>query len=118
MKIYEHPEGLKALRVVAPEFDAAFEIAGDCPVQAIGTVRGRDLYFRARNNNWSFDVADSAGNLPSDGYRNSDGFYREAAHPNACWLPHEEAVKIIVNCLQEYTACRAEPGSPHRPSSE
>jgi len=52
-------------------------------------------------------VADHAGHLPSDGYRDSDGFYRESDYPNAGWIPHREAVHIIVRCLREHTGVRA-----------
>ena len=103
MEIHPHPEGLNLLRVTAPEFDAAFEVWGNCPVQALGTALGRELYFRARHNGWSFDVADRNGNLPSDGYRDSDGFYREGVYPDAGWMPLQQAVQIIVRCLREYT---------------
>jgi hypothetical protein len=102
MEIHPHPEGPELLRVEAPENDATFEVYGNCPVQAFGTVLGRQLYFRARHDGWSFDVADRAGNLPSDGYRDSDGFYREGDYPNAGWMPLLEAVKIIMRCLREY----------------
>lgn len=102
MKIHPHPGGLQWFHVEAPEYDATFEIWGNCPVQALGTVRDRDLYFRARNNGWSFDVADRTGNLPSDGYRDSDGFYREGSYPDAGWMPLGDAVEIIARCLREY----------------
>ncbi len=108
MDVQPDPAGLERLIVTAPEFDAAFEVYGNCPVQRFGTVLGRDLYFRARHNGWSFDVADHAGNLPSDGYQGSDGFYREADYPNASRMPHREAVAIIERCLREYTGGRAE----------
>jgi len=100
------PAGFKRLFVTAPEFDAAFEVSGNAPVQGFGTVLSRELYFRARHEGWSFDIADHAGHLPSDGYHDSDGFYREADYPNASWMPHDEAVKIIVRCLQEFTGVR------------
>ena len=105
MEVQPDPSGLERLFVTAPEFDATFEAYGNCPVQGFGTVLGRDLYFRARHNGWSFDVADQAGNLPSDGYRGSDGFYREGDYPNAGWMPLEEAVAIIARCLREFTGC-------------
>ena len=101
MEIHPHPEGLELLRVEAPEYDATFEVYGNCPVQAFGTVLGRQST-SARHDGWSFDVADRAGNLPSDGYRDSDGFYREGDCPNAGWMPLQQAVKIIVRCLREY----------------
>ena len=95
MEIHPHPEGLKLLRVEAPEYDATFEVYGNCPMQAFGTVLGRELYFRARHEGRSFDTADHAGNLLSDGYRDSDGLYREGGYPDAGWMPLREALKII-----------------------
>jgi hypothetical protein len=109
VEVQSDPEGLQRLIVTAPDFDAVFEVYGNCPVQGFGTVLGRDLYFRARHDGWSFEVADHAGHLPSDGYIGSDGFYREAEYPNASWMPHTEAVKIIAQCLREYTGGQAEP---------
>jgi len=83
MEVRDSPDGLELLTVTAPEFNAVFEVYGNCPVQGFGTVLGRDLYFRVRHDGWSFDVADHAGNLPSDGYHESDGFYREGDYPKA-----------------------------------
>jgi hypothetical protein len=116
VEVQPGPAGLERLIVTAPEFDAVFEVYGNCPVQGFGTVLGRDLYFRARHDRWSFDVADHAGHLPSDGYQDSDGFYREAEYPNASWMPHRETVAIIERCLREYTGGRAEPGAAPAPA--
>jgi hypothetical protein len=109
MEVQPDPGGLQRLIVTAPEFDATFEVYGNSPVQGFGTVLGRDLYFRARHDSWSIDIADHAGRLPSDGCSDPDGFYREANYPNASWMPHAEAVKIIARCLREYTGGGAEP---------
>ena len=106
MELRPDPEGLDRLFVNAPELDASFEVWGNCPVQGLGTVLGRELYFRARHAGWSFDVADGAGHLPSDGYRDSDGFYREGKYANAGWMPPKEAVALIERCLREYTGSR------------
>jgi hypothetical protein len=103
LEIQPQTEGLDWLRVMASEYDAKFEVFGDSPVQALGTVLGRELYFRARHDKWSFEVADHSGNLPSDGYLGLDGFYREGDYPNAGWMPLQDAVKIIVRCLKEFT---------------
>ncbi len=103
MEVQPDPAGRDRLYVTAPEFDASFEVYGQAPVQAFGSVLGRELYFRARHDGWSFDVADRAGNLPSDGYRDSDGFYREGDFPDASWMPMAEAVRIIGRCLRQYT---------------
>jgi hypothetical protein len=107
MNIQPDPAGFERLLVTAPEFDASFEVYGEAPVQGFGSVLGRELYFRARNDSWTFEVADHAGQLPSDGYRNSDGFFREAAVADASWMSNHEAVRIIVKCLQEFTGVRA-----------
>jgi hypothetical protein len=112
VEIRPHPDGLELLTVEAPEYDATFEVCGVAPVQGSGSVCGRDLYFRARHDQWSFDVADRAGHLPSDGYQESDGFYREAEYLNASYMPHREAVAIIETCLREY---RCTFGNPLRP---
>jgi hypothetical protein len=102
VEVRSDPDGYERLFVDVPEFDAAFQVWGTCPVQGLGTILGRELYFRARHEGWSFDVADSAGHLPSDGYQDSDGFYREGDYPDAGWMPLPEAVKIIVRCLREF----------------
>lgn len=110
VEIIPHPDGLQSLRVVAPEWDASFEVNGACPVQAFGTVRGRDLYFRARHGEWWFEVADAAGRMWSDGYRDSDGYYREGIDPHNGYMPLPEAVAVIAECLREYTGGLTEPG--------
>src|ERR1700689_806647 len=99
MEVKPDPDGLQRLFVEAPEYDAQFEVWGNCPVQAFGKVLGRDLYFRARHDAWSFDVADHAGRLPSDGCSDTDGFYREDDYCNSGWMRLQEAVKIIEQCL-------------------
>jgi hypothetical protein len=103
MDVQKDPTGVNLLRVFAPEYDAVFEVYGSVPVQAFGTVLGRDLYFHARGKSWTFDVADHNGHLPSDGYRDTDGFFREGPYPDAGWMPLDRAVNIIVRCLRQYT---------------
>ncbi len=105
MIVQPDPAGFERLIVAAPEFGAAFEVSGVCPVQAWGEVRGRDLYFRARYDGWGFDIADDRGVLPSDGGGiDSGGFRREGNYPLASWMPHTEAVAVIERCLKEYAA--------------
>ena len=106
MEVLPDPQGLERLYVTAAEWDTAFEVYGACPVQAVGTAHGRELYFRARHGEWTFEVADTAGNLPSDGYFNSDGFYREGIDPHQGYMPLREAVDVIAECLREYDSTR------------
>lgn len=103
MEIRLDPEGIERLFVDAPELYAEFEVWGTCPVQALGTVLGRELFFRARGEHWSFDVADDDGNLPSDGACGPNGLYLEGKHRNAGYMEHAEAVRIIERCLRVFT---------------
>lgn len=103
MEVLPHPEGIEALWVVAAEYDADFEVFGACPVQAFGTVCGRDFRFHAIHDEWRLEVA--AENAPGG----PDGFFHGEDHPHAGWMSHEEAVEIIVRCLQEYTGVTVEP---------
>jgi hypothetical protein len=106
VEVRRDPDSFERVFVRVPECGAEFEVWGSCPVQAIGGVMGRDLYFRAEHRGWTFDVADCAGNLPSDGYRESDGFFRKGDHRNAGYMSPDEAVEIIAQCLKEYTSTR------------
>jgi hypothetical protein len=90
------------IRVSDPGLFASYEVYGNCPVQGLGTVRGREVYFRARHDGWSFDIADRKGDLPSDGRAAPDGFYREGVYPNSGWMPLAEAVRLIDECIREY----------------
>jgi hypothetical protein len=111
VEVRSDPEGYDRLFVSAPELDAEFEVFGACPVQALGAIRGRDLYFRARHGAWWFEVADGSGTLPSDGGREPDGFYRDGVDPHYGRMPLPEAVTVIVECLREYA------GGPGQSSS-
>jgi hypothetical protein len=117
MEIRGHPDGLEMLLVTAPELDASFEVAGCSPVQGYGKVLDRELYFRARHDEWSFDVADDAGRFPSDGFRGPGTFFRAGPYPNASWMPHAEAVKIILRCLADYTGVAIHIGALPFPKS-
>ena len=69
-----HPGGLNRLRVTAPGYEATCAVYGTGPVQALGTVGGRDRCVRAGHEGRSFEVTDHAGGLPPGRYRGSDGF--------------------------------------------
>jgi hypothetical protein len=95
------------VKAAFPEFGAELQIEGFAPVQAFGSVRGRELYFRARHSTWTFEIADHLGNLPSDGEAAADAFYREATFPNAGSMPKATAIQIIKQCLEDYTQKKA-----------
>lgn len=90
------------LRVHDARHDFAFEMWGEAPVQAFGEVGDRDFYFRARHSEWSCEVSDSNGRLPSDGGAAEDGFIREGTYANASYMPLRAALKIIDRCMSEY----------------
>jgi hypothetical protein len=90
------------LAVSDPDLCIEYEIYGNAPAQGFGTVIGREIYFRARHDAWSFDVADHKGNLPSDGCSDPDCFYREGAYEKAGYMPFDAAMRIIDRCLSEY----------------
>ena len=80
---------------------------GYCPVQAEGTVMGKQLYFRARWHEWSFSVADSEDVDPVDIQFPEQGFLREGqcGEPDSCeasWMDYDDAEAIILQCAQEY----------------
>ena len=87
-----------------PDLDIEYELWGEYPVQALGEIRGRDFYFRAKHSEWEFEVADADGVLPSDG--GEDEFVRRGKHPDASHMPHDEAASLIESFLREYAAVR------------
>src|SRR4051812_12998286 len=88
------------IAVSDPDLCVEYEIYGSAPVQGFGTVIGREIYFRARHDGWSFDVADHKGDLPSDGRAEADGFYREGAYEGASYMPLDAAMRIMERCLR------------------
>jgi hypothetical protein len=86
------------------------EIWGNAPVQALGTVAGREFYFRARHTEWTFEVATDDGDLPTD-IGAEAVFFREGKHENASWMPLEEAVAIIKRNALEYVTASGRPTS-------
>ncbi len=84
------------------------EVWGYAPVQAIGTVAGREFYFRARHTEWTFEVATESGDLPSD-IGVAPVFFREGTHENASWMPLNEATAIIKRNALEFVTSTGRP---------
>jgi len=82
-------------------------ISGYCPVQAEGTVAGNQLYFRARWDEWSFSVSESAEVDPVDIQLPGQGFLREGEHDEASWMAYDDAEAIIRRCAREFLASKA-----------
>lgn len=86
---------------------------GHSPVQADGKVIGKQLYFRARWDSWSFSVADSEDVDPVDIQLPGQGFLCEGQYgkPNryeASWMNYDDAEAIIRRCAQEHVASKAQ----------
>jgi hypothetical protein len=94
-----------------PQFEADYEIWGAAPVQAIGTAFGRDIYFRARHNEWTFEIADETGNLPSDGQDGPSSFIIRGKDPNASYMPLQDAQRIVEHGLREFANRKQSPNS-------
>ena len=83
------------------ELELEFAVYGESPVQAFGSVTGRDLYFHARHDGWELEIANERGELPTDvGDRN--GFVRRGKVKGASDLPYAEAAALIEACVREY----------------
>ena len=88
-------------RISDPQLQLECEVWGHAPVQALGSVGGREFYFRARHTEWTFEVATESGALPSD-IGVEPVFDRSGAHENASWMSLEEAIAIIKRCALEF----------------
>ena len=80
------------------------EVFGSAPVQAVGAVEGRDFYFRSRHDEWSVEVANASGGMPSDGY--PGGFYRSGFAKDASYLPRSRVLHLINRATDEYVRLR------------
>lgn len=95
-------------QVTFAELGLEYVVGGCCPVQANGTIRGRQFYFHARHSNWTFEVANDLGELPSDVGGNAV-FFLESRHNDAGYMSSAEASRIVEACSRlflEVTAGR------------
>ena len=79
------------------------------PVQAWGTVRGREFYFRSRHEHWDFAVSETPDVDPGDIFPDDNRarmFVREGPYGQgkfaASYMPLDVAAQIIERCAQEY----------------
>ena len=66
-------------------------IAGNCPVQAEGTINGVEFYFRARGDRWTFIIMDE-----------SDNFSYGEEYKDAGWMTDEVAHRLIEDAARFY----------------
>lgn len=87
--------------VQVPLLQLDYELFGSAPVQALGTIAGREFYFRARHNKWDFEVSAVDGQLPTD--TGADPvFFKNGEFANASYMPHDVAMALIERCAEEY----------------
>ena len=85
-------------------------LGGKCPVQAEGTIDGKDFYFRARGNRWSIGIG---GEPVGDPEWYHDQPYGDEPFA-AGWMDESEAVDFIKEASLLYQATRrALTGGPH-----
>jgi hypothetical protein len=86
--------------------DMGVELICTCataPVQFEGELDGLHLYFRARGEHWDCAIAPTLDEAISEEnlvyYKESDYGQHEF---DASWMPHKEALELILSCIQEY----------------
>ncbi len=88
------------------------EIGGSCPLQGHGSVDDRFWYFRARHDEWRFEVYTKPCDheLPGDDDMVWDmyGSYTGDAH-NAGWMKHSEAWVIIESKIAAFRRSTSAP---------
>lgn len=80
-----------------------YEIFGEAPVQALGTIGGHEFYFRARHDTSEFEVESSTDSMLSE-ERTEPGFRREGKVANASFMSQERAVALIDSCVIQFLA--------------
>lgn len=76
-------------------------LGGNCPVQAEGTIDGKEFYFRARGERWSMSIGGS------DVVGDPEWYYEEdyGAGPFAAgWMSEDEARAFIDKAAGLYAA--------------
>ena len=83
-----------------------YEIDDGPPIQALGTIAGREFYFHSKHSNWSFEVANDLGDLPTD-VGGESVFHLQSRHNNAGRMPLGEACEIVERCAEFFLAVTA-----------
>lgn len=73
-------------------------IGGNCPVQAEGTIDGKEFYFRARGHSWRLEIGGEMVVAPEWKYEEDygDGPY------DAGWMDQSEALAFIAKAAALY----------------
>ncbi len=86
--------------------DMGVELRCTCktaPVQFEGELDGLHLYFRARGNDWDCAIAPTLDDAIAE---ENLVYYKESTYGeddfDASWMPHKDALTLILNCVREY----------------
>ncbi len=85
----------------------SIEIQGNCPVQANGKIGKDKFYFRARHENWQFEVYDKEDT-------NKIVFSCEGEYETAGWMYIKDVFGFIGEQLQEYWTKKDNSGGAYR----
>lgn len=75
------------------------QIYGACPVQAEGTIDGKDFYFRARGNHWTIGIGGDAVMSPEWSHREA---YGDSPY-GAGWMAQYEVLAFIAKAVKLYS---------------
>lgn len=86
-------------------------IGGNCPVQAEGTIAGKEFYFRARGERWSIGIGGDTVGDPD--------WYYEEEYPGgqfaAGWMTEAEARTFIDQAADRYIASQSSSADDGQP---
>lgn len=106
----EAVEGLKSqLAMMGVRIDMC---GGNCPVQIDGAFMGQPFYFRARGRGWRMWIGPGATVLRADAlheeraYAPADASVEDLEYA-AGWMPLEEALGFVRECLERKAGMRA-----------
>jgi hypothetical protein len=88
--------GVKGYKMNQIEIDT---VGGFCPCQANGTFYGNPFYFRARNGEWTIEVARPG----SDPICNPELFFMEGDDPDEGYMEVHDAMKEIGRAFEAFT---------------
>lgn len=76
-------------------------LGGNCPVQAEGTVNGKEFYFRARGDSWSMQIGGE--DVVGDPEWEYEEDYGEGPY-DAGWMTEDEARAFLQQAAELYAA--------------
>ena len=95
---------VNALEISVPELNLHYELSRH-PIQALGSIAGREFFFIAKHGQWDFEMANDLNELPSD-VSGIPVFRVQSACSFAESLEDGQILDILKCCAQTYLATR------------